>query len=179
MGMEWIRLWTQSWINGSGRLMTAEKRGIWADLLALAGEAKLRDGTLRYNIDKPYSKEYIASILNIPLESLEAALVVFQSDLNADNGEPRIKIWEDGTIEITNWAKYQPPVPEGKGKLKGRDLELVQRVEARRLAEKFPIEVANTESIKKMVEDEARVIAEREIKKAVGKKDGHTTSRKP
>ena len=105
--MQWIKLWTQGWIFGSGRTMTPEKRGVWVDLLALAGEAKFRDGTLRFEVDKPMTKEWIANTLMLEMETLEACLVAFKSDINADDGQPRINIWEDGTIEITNWEKYQ------------------------------------------------------------------------
>ena len=154
--MEWIKLWTKSWINGSGRLMTAEKRGIWADLLALAGEAKLRDGTLRYNVGQPMELDYIATVLHLQIETLEAAIDCFKNDINFDDGESRIKVWEDGTIQITNFDRYQS-ISVGKKKLTGRELQLWELQTLNRLANKHPIEAMNVDKVKehiaKVVED--------------------------
>lgn len=105
--MEWIKLYTRKWIWGSGRTMTPEKRGVWIDLLALAGESKLRDGTLRHDINQPMKKEWIASVLMLDMETLNSSLEAFKADINSDDGDARIKIWEDGTIQIVNWDKYQ------------------------------------------------------------------------
>ena len=87
--------------------MTAEQRGVWADLLALAGEAKLRDGTLRFDIGKPMTQTYIAGVLRIPSELLASCIDLFANDLNTENGQPRIKVWDDGTIELTNFTMFQ------------------------------------------------------------------------
>lgn len=105
--MDWIKLHSKKWLFGSGRLMTPDKRGVWVDLLALAAESKLRDGTLRHDIDKPMTRDYIASVLLIDRELLDACIVAFHADKNVDDGKGRIEVWDDGTIEITNWDKYQ------------------------------------------------------------------------
>lgn len=105
--MDWIKLYTRKWLWGSGRQMTPEKRGIWIDLLALCAEAKLRDGTLRFDIGKPMPRSWIASTLMIEPDMLDACIAAFKADINADDGQPRIREWDDGTIEITNWHKYQ------------------------------------------------------------------------
>jgi len=149
--MEWIKVFTSKWLMGSGRVMTAEKRGIWIDLLVLAGEAKLRDGSLRFDKGKPMSRHYISEILNLSEESLDSALVAFQSDINSDDGEARIKIWEDGTIVLTNFERYQA-TPNDKRKLTGRELELAQRMQLNKLAEKFPVEASNAPSVRKIIE---------------------------
>lgn len=105
--MDWIKLYSRKWLFGSGRAMTPEKRGVWVDLLALAAEAKLRDGTLRLDVGQPMGRDYIASVLMIDRQTLDACLAAYQADKNTDDGRGRIEIWEDGTIEITNWDKYQ------------------------------------------------------------------------
>jgi len=150
--MEWIKVFTNKWLMGSGRVMTAEKRGIWIDLLVLAGEAKLRDGTLRFDKGKPMSRHYISEILNLNRESLDAAIVVFQNDVNVDDGEARVKVWDDGTIELVNFERYQA-TPDGKGKdnLTGRQLELTKRKQLLRLTEEFPIEAANSPAVRKII----------------------------
>lgn len=123
--MDWIKLYTRKWIWGSGRNMTAEKRGIWVDLLAVAAETKLRDGTLRHDVNQPMAREWIASILCIDLALLNACISSFQADINADDGQPRIKIWEDGTIQITNWVKYQD---SGKDIIRERSIKKQKRL---------------------------------------------------
>lgn len=154
MGMDWIKLYTGKWLYGSGRTMTAEQRGVWADLLALAGETKFRDGTLRFDTDKPIPRSYISSLLRISLELLDTCLDIFSKDLNSDDGKPRISIWEDGTIELTNFERFQE-VPDPKKKLTGRELELAERQSLNRLASKHPVEAANVPEVKKLLEGEA------------------------
>ena len=105
--MEWIKLYTRKWLWGSGRNMTPDKRGVWVDLLALAAEAKMRDGTLRFDAGQPMSRQWIAGTLMLDPHFLDVCLVAFKADINTDDGQPRITIWEDGTIQITNWDKFQ------------------------------------------------------------------------
>lgn len=114
--MDWIKFYTGKWLFGSGRNMTAEKRGVWADFLALAGESKLRDGTLRFDVGQPMSKEYIANVLRITMDTLDACLDVFSKDMNTDDHQARIKIWEDGTIELTNFHRFQSKPDKQKDK---------------------------------------------------------------
>lgn len=114
--MDWIKLYTQKWIWGSGRMMTPEKRGIWVDLLALAAESKFRDGTLRFEVGQPMPMRWIASTLMIDEDMLKAALEAFKADVNADDKLPRIQVWDDGTIQITNWDKYQGKPEKVKAK---------------------------------------------------------------
>lgn len=105
--MDWIKLYTGRWLYGSGRAMTAEKRGVWIDLLALAGETKFRDGTLRFEVGKPMTRDWIANTLMIERNTLDVCLIAFQADVNIDDGQPRVRIWDDETIEIVNWNKFQ------------------------------------------------------------------------
>ncbi len=120
--MDWIKFYTSKWLFGSGRNMTPEKRGVWADFMALAAETKLRDGTLRFDVGQPMPREYIASVLRIPPETLDACIDVFAKDLNTDDHHPRIKIWDDGTIELTNWERFQGRVTFRKDKTKSSEL---------------------------------------------------------
>ena len=99
---------------GSGRTMTPDKRGVWVDLLAMAAEAKLRDGTLRFDVGKPMSRDYIATVLQVERHFLDVCVEVFKADVNADDGKPRVQEWPDGTLEITNWYRFQ----DGKSKSK-------------------------------------------------------------
>lgn len=95
----WIKLWSSEWLKGSIRFdFTAEERGVWADLLALAGNCR-QDGLISANETTPYPHSYIAGILNITVDLLEQVL-----DKCGKSG--RINENEHG-IEITNWGKYQ------------------------------------------------------------------------
>ena len=125
--MDWIRLYTAKWLFGSGRNMTPEKRGVWADLLALAAEAKLRDGTLRFDVGQPMTRDYIAGILRIDRSTLDACLDVFTKDINTDDGLPRVTISEDGTIALTNFNKYQEPRRKGNPSEEQKDQMATRR----------------------------------------------------
>ena len=151
--MDWLKLYTAKWLYGSGRTMTAEKRGIWADLLALAAETKFRDGSLRFDVNQPMPLTYIAGVLMLDMESLKAAIACFKADVNMDDGKARVEVWEDGTIMLNNFERYQA-TPDGKGKLSGRQLELAQRIQLNRLSEKFPVEAANAPAVRKILEGE-------------------------
>lgn len=135
--MEWIKFYTAKWLYGSGRTMTPEKRGVWADLLALAAETKLRDGTLRFDVGLPMPRNYIAGILMIERELLDACLAAFVADINTDDGKPRVSLWEDGTIELTNFKRFQaiPSKTEGSGDipLSPEDKKASQQAAAARL----------------------------------------------
>lgn len=105
--MEWIKFYTGKWLYGSGRVMTPEKRGVWADLLALAGETKFRDGSLRFEVDCPMPRDYIAGVLKIDKGLLDTCIEAFKADINLDDGTPRIQIWDDGTIFLTKFLELQ------------------------------------------------------------------------
>ena len=151
--MDWIKLHTHKWLYGSGRTMTAEQRGVWADLLALAGETKFRDGSLRFDVDSPMPRAYIAGVLRIPPELLDGCIEVFNADMNISDGLPRVAIWDDGTIMLNNFNGYQS-VPTDKQKLDTRGLELYERGQLRRLTNKYPDEHADALLQQIMTKDE-------------------------
>lgn len=122
--MEWMKLFTAKWLYGSGRNMTPEKRGVWVDLLALAAESKLRDGILRFDIGQPMPRDYICAILRIDKELLDICINCFVRDLNADDGQGRIKIWDDGTIQITNWDKFQDNSDKVMAKKRAKEVSI-------------------------------------------------------
>jgi len=67
-------MWSKEWLQGSLRFdCSAEERGIFADLLALANESRNR-GIIQANETTPYPHLWIASTLNIPYENFEKAL---------------------------------------------------------------------------------------------------------
>jgi hypothetical protein len=97
----WIKVYCDNWIQGTLREETPDVRGIWADLLALAGGNQYGDiGEIKLTIGVGYTDEQIASILYIK-KSLwrKAKLRLLETE--------RIKISPKGAISITNWSKYQ------------------------------------------------------------------------
>lgn len=95
----WIKLWTNEWLKGSIRFeFSAEERGVWADLLALAGNCR-QDGLISANESTPFPHSYIAGNLNISLD-------LFEGVLEKCKKSGRISENKHG-ITITNWSKYQ------------------------------------------------------------------------
>jgi len=156
---QWFKVDTAGWLEGSIRAdLDMEQRGIWIDILALASRSRLRDGTLRFAEGKPMAREYIAATLQIPLEKLNKTIEICSEDKNAYDDKHRLEIWGDGTIQITNWERYQA-VPLDKKRLPAddREQELAARRSAIKGAYKFPDEAGR-------VIDKIRGVADRSIK---------------
>lgn len=95
----WVKLHVTGWLHGSIRWqLEPAERGVWADLIALAGECG-KDGAIVDNDDGPLPLSFIANQLNIPAALLDSTLAKCQA-------ENRI-IFKDGTISLVNWAAYQ------------------------------------------------------------------------
>ncbi|MBU1785303.1 MAG: hypothetical protein KKG95_08220, partial [Candidatus Omnitrophica bacterium] len=89
------------WIDGSIRAdLNSAERGVWADLLAMAGLTRdERRGFIERSEGIPYPKSVILSRLNIEEELLDRTVRKCVT-------EGRLKVYPDGTLEITHWAKY-------------------------------------------------------------------------
>lgn len=95
----WIKLWTEEWLDGSVRAeLEPDERGIFIDLLALAGRSR-QPGVIQRNPNTPFSHSAIAARLQAPVELLERALTkcIAQDRLNENS---------DG-IHVVNWNYYQ------------------------------------------------------------------------
>ena len=107
---------SKGWLTGSIRAqLTPAERGVWADLLALANESRFR-GVICRAKGIPYTREYLAQYLEIPLELLNTTIYKCVKDENADDPRTRIMIDESGCIVITNWDKYQVSEEEWENK---------------------------------------------------------------
>ncbi len=95
----WVKLHVKGWLHGSIRWQhTAEERGVWADLIALAGECN-REGAICDNDGKAFPLEFLANQLNISLTLLESTI---------EKAIVHDRITEkEGVIYITNWTTYQ------------------------------------------------------------------------
>ena len=97
----WIKVYCDNWIQGTLREETPDVRGIWADLLALAGTGQYGDtGEIKLTNGVGYTDEQIAQILCIKKSSWRRAKLRLVET-------KRIKISPRGAIYITNWSKYQ------------------------------------------------------------------------
>ena len=97
----WIKVYCDNWIQGTLREETPDVRGIWADLLALAGSGQYGDtGEIKLTNGVGYTDKQIAQILCIKKSIWrKAKLRLVETE--------RIKISPRGAIYITNWSKYQ------------------------------------------------------------------------
>jgi len=96
----WIKLYVTGWLHGTIRWqLKAEERGVWADFLALAGEAQ-KDGAICDNDGRPLPLDFIANQLNIK-RSLLDRFIAKAIDENM------IRIDDTGVIHISNYMAYQ------------------------------------------------------------------------
>ena len=100
----WVKLWVSEWLDGTIRFeLTAEQRGLWADLIALAGGSRhagvICQGETNGKL-MGYPIDYLSSNLRVKEETLRATLEMFKK-------QDRISVSETGAIYITNWKKYQ------------------------------------------------------------------------
>lgn len=99
MARRWIKVWTKECLTGTIRFdFTPAERGLWYDLLVLAGDCR-QDGVIAPGTGCAYPHQWIAGVLNIPIELLEAVLVKCE-----ESG----RLHENSSgITILNWKKYQ------------------------------------------------------------------------
>ena len=97
--MTWVKLHVTGWLHGSIRYqLEADERGVWADLIALAGQC-LSGGKICDHDGKAYPRQFIANQLNISPELLEQTLTKCKQ-------EGRIQEVK-GVITIIHWSDYQ------------------------------------------------------------------------
>ena len=99
MSKKWVKLWTAESLRGTIRFdFSPEERGVWYDLLAMAGDSR-QEGYIGANETHPYPDEWIAATLQIPVKLLKAVIVKCEKT-------GRIERTEAG-LHIRNWSKYQ------------------------------------------------------------------------
>lgn len=97
----WIKVYCDKWLEGTLREESAEIRGVWIDLLALAGGGPYGDtGEIKLANGIGFTDRQIAEILHISKPLWRKAKQRFLET-------NRIKISHRGAISIANWSKYQ------------------------------------------------------------------------
>lgn len=155
--MKWFKLHTYGWLNGSIRMqLTPAERGIWADLLAMASESKVR-GTVCASKNLPYTREYIAAKLIVNLEELNSTIEKCCADQNAEDGECRMKVDEYGCLVINNFARYQDTPAE---KLPENEVEREhrERMQLSKLQRKYPTEAGLRVVERLVVNDQGEIL---------------------
>lgn len=98
----WIKVYCDKWLDGTLRDEAPEIRGVWIDLLVLAGAGRYGDsGEIKLSSSVGLTDNQIADILAISLSLWHRAK---KRLLETD----RIRITGNGVISIINWRKYQP-----------------------------------------------------------------------
>ncbi len=103
----WFKIYSKGWLTGTIRAtLTPAERGVWADLLALASESRVR-GVICRAKGIPYEREYLAQLLAIPVELLNSTIYKCSQDENADDPRARIVFDNSECLVVSNWDKYQ------------------------------------------------------------------------
>ena len=97
----WIKVYCEKWLSGTIREERPEVRGVWIDLLALAGSSQHGDvGEIKLANGVGYTDNQIAEILHI-------TKALWRRSKQRFVDSQRIKIAPKGAISIINWSKYQ------------------------------------------------------------------------
>ena len=105
----WIKLYCDKWLRGSLRKEGPELRGIWADLLAMAGDNSFgEEGTVELAKGVGFTDETLAGILNVPVKLWRA--VKGRLVDHPEPGETRLELYPLGQgfgLRVLNWSRYQ------------------------------------------------------------------------
>jgi len=95
----WVKLFIIGWLHGSIRWqLEADERGVWADLIALAGECG-KEGKICDNDGRAYPRSYVAGMLHIPQELLDRTIAKCRREGRLEDN--------DDILIIKNWSAYQ------------------------------------------------------------------------
>lgn len=97
----WIKLYCDKWLTGTLRDDTEGLRGIWADVLALAGSGNYGDdGIIQVAKGVGYTDQQIAAMLQVKPESWQK----YKKRLIETE---RIQVNGSNSIAIIKWRNYQ------------------------------------------------------------------------
>jgi len=97
--MRYVKMFVSECLEGTIRFdFDPAERSVWYDLVILGGRMRVK-GLICARPGTPYPHTWIAGVLNVPLELLEATL---------KKCEKTERVHENGDgIQILNWSKYQ------------------------------------------------------------------------
>lgn len=92
--------WCKENIFGSSRFEFSQScRGIWNDLLDLAKLSRVGGGVIAPTAGQAYTHEWLAGLLNTPLEEFEVAINILIETKRIEENHNGIK--------IVKWSEYQ------------------------------------------------------------------------
>ncbi|MFX1487274.1 MAG: phage replisome organizer N-terminal domain-containing protein [Promethearchaeota archaeon] len=111
----WIKIYTDKWLRGTLRNESPTTRGIFADIIALAGDSAYGDdGVIKLSSQVALTDDQIAAILNIIIDEWRKT----KERLKITG---RISVDSNNIITVTNWKKYQSEYRrQRQNKLKSR-----------------------------------------------------------
>ncbi len=128
-----LKLYSREWLQGSLRVDNdAAERGVWTDFMALANESRNR-GIIQANSNIPYPHNYLAYILNIPLELLEHCIKKFTQQKRIHENKRGIVIINFNYYQGLNTRKRGRPTKQKQTEndpdkyIKGKYGHMVQR----------------------------------------------------
>ena len=97
----WIKIYCDKWLNGTIREETPELRGIWVDLLVLAGSGRYGDsGEIKITDQVGFLDQQLADLLQISVQKWVACKKkLIETD--------RVEVGNGNAVVIKNWSKYQ------------------------------------------------------------------------
>ena len=97
----WFKVFVSPWLRGTLREETAELRGVWADVLALAGDSAYGDkGTIQLAPGVGLTDAQIIDVLKLKPGEWEGAKPRLEET-------DRITVNGGNCIQIVNWERYQ------------------------------------------------------------------------
>jgi len=106
MSKKWIKLYPEETFKGSTFVeLNYKERYVWWGLLLMAGRSP-DEGKIYKRWDTGYKPQELAYELDCPLSVIKSALDRMVNK-RPDEDKPKIKILDNGIIEICNWYKYQ------------------------------------------------------------------------
>jgi hypothetical protein len=97
----WIKIYCDKWLTGTLREDAPDVRGVWIDLLTLAGSGQYGDtGEIKLTNGVGFTDGQIAEILHIPKP-------LWRKAKHRLLETERIEISPRGAIRIIKWSKYQ------------------------------------------------------------------------
>lgn len=105
----YIRIWCDRWLTGSLKDEPIAVRGVWIGLLTLAGDGEYGDtGEIKLSNEIGLTDAQIARCLSISVALWRRCKARFCTT-------NRIEVGKNGSILVSNWAKYQSEYNRQKG----------------------------------------------------------------
>jgi len=109
MRRTWIKLFCDQWLRGSIRKEAIETRGIFADLLAMAGDSAFGDdGMIQLAEEVGFTDQALSGILNVPVKTWLSAKERLSNHPDPKENRIEVILLSQGYgLRIINWTAYQ------------------------------------------------------------------------